>query len=79
MLSYDQIFMESSRRRSPGLVVAACCLAVGGALLVLANTVSGEHARGNWVPPAKELGALLLLGGVYVAVWIAVARRSRRR
>lgn len=70
--------MRLTNPRNPGLLVVAGGVLLGVALLVLANAVTGQHARGHWVQPARQLGALLLLGGVYVGVWVMLARRKRR-
>lgn len=49
--------------RAPKLAWAALLafIAVAGAvLLIVANVVSGQHADGHWVPPAKLIGVILL-------------------
>jgi hypothetical protein len=64
--------MIGQRRRWWLLPVAA--LALGGTLIALADTVTGQHARGNWVQPAKMIGALLIVGGIYLTLWMILIR-----
>ena len=64
--------------RKPGLgwLVGFSCTLAGAALLILTESVTGQHRRGHWVPPAKTIGALLLVGGVYIILWAALARAN---
>jgi hypothetical protein len=54
--------------------VLLVCVAAGGAvLLIIASVVSGQHAHGRWVQPAKLIGLLLLtLGGL--GLWLLLVR-----
>jgi hypothetical protein len=59
------------------LILLACVATAGAALLIVASVLTGQHAHGRWVQPAKVIGVLLLaLAGL--GVGLLLARPSRR-
>ena len=66
-----QVTMSRARPYWLGLTAAAA----GAMLLLVADTAAGQHAHAFWLGPAKLIGALLLVGPLYLAV-LAVARTS---
>jgi ABC-type enterobactin transport system permease subunit len=65
--------MRASKKAWAVLLV---CVAVAGALLlIIASVVSGQHAHGRWVQPARLIGLLLLtLGGFGLWLLLVVVR-----
>ena len=58
------------------VVLLSLVAAFGAALLILANVISGQHAHGNWVQPAKLIGGLLLGGSAGSIAWLLVPVRA---
>jgi hypothetical protein len=58
------------------LTVVALC---GGALLAVASIISGQHAQGHWVQPAKLIGVCMIaLAAFTVGVLLAGPTRRDR-
>lgn len=47
--------------RAAWLALVAMIAVVGAGLLALAYTITGQHAHGRWIEPAKVVGLVIVL------------------